>query len=169
MLAAKLRGFTVSQEVFLWGTARKNFFNPGVLWWRNNSSWSKPDCGRLVSAQVKKHKRHVNFFAATESPRKMQKGKIKAQPFHLLKVQPLFLVYFSCSDFVLQTLSCEALTKAELLVCQWWYPVVTEYKPGCLCAPSLCLSNIFKYNSLCLLACFLTGRVTEHFVFSYLQ
>lgn len=167
MLAAKLGGFTISQEVFLWGTA--SFEELLQSWCPVMKEQLQVCCSSLVGAQVKKQKRPGKFFAATESLRKMLKGKIKAQPFHLLKAQPLFLVYFSCSDFVLQTLSCEALTKAELLVCQWWYPVVTEYKPGCLCALSLCLSNIFKYNSLCLLACFLIGRVTEHFVFSYLQ
>lgn len=106
------------------------------------------------------------LFAAMESLRKMQKGKIN---FHLLKAQPLFLGYFYCRDFVLQTLSRKTLNNVALLVCQLWYPVVTEYKPDCLHSPSLCLSNIFKHNSLCLLACFLMGRVTEHFVFSYLQ
>lgn len=54
-------------------------------------------------------------------------------------------------------------------MCQLWYPVVTEYKPESLLSPSLCLGDILKHNSLCLLAIFLVGRVTEHFVFSYLQ
>lgn len=106
------------------------------------------------------------LFAATESLRKMQKGKIN---FYLLKAQLLLLGYFYCNDFVLQTLSWKTLNNVKLLVCQPWYPVVTQYKPECLHSPSLCLSNIFKHNSLCLLACFLIGRVTEHFVFSYLQ
>lgn len=89
--------------------------------------------------------------------------------FHLLKAQPLFLGYCYCGDFVSQTLSCKTLNNAELLVWQLQHPVVTEHQSERWCSPSLCLSNVFKHNSLCLLACVLTGRVTEHFVFSYLQ
>lgn len=83
------------------------------VWLAPGCKLNKANCSRLVNRL--RSRRDLLLFAATDSLRKIQKGRIN---FHLLKAQLLFLGYFYCGDFVLQILSCKTLNNVELLVCQ---------------------------------------------------